>query len=195
LTLTTGITKRDQETILGSIDEGVFTVDLNWHITSFHRAAEKITYLKFDEAIGQPCSEFFRAGICDTACALRRTLATGKPMANTLTHLFTASGEKTPIRLSTAPLMERDGTLVGGVETLQDLTQVEQLRQELELRYAFEDIIGRTPVMVNLFTIMPQVAESGSRVLIVGASGTGNELFARAIHNLSYRKKIVVHKF
>ncbi len=66
---------------------------------------------------------------------------------------------------------------------------VEQLRKELESRHTFEDIIGRSPVMMNLFQIMPQIAESDSTVLIVRASGTGKELFARAIHNLSYRKK------
>jgi PAS domain S-box-containing protein len=187
--LTPSISKRDQETILNSINEGVFTVDLRWRITSFNRAAEKITQVKYEDAIGQPCNEVFRAGICETACSLRQTLATGKPMVNILTHIFTAAGEKTPIRLSTAPLKEKDGTIVGGVETFQDLTQVEQLRKALESRYTFEDIIGRTPVMMDLFKMMPQIAESDSTVLIVGASGTGKELFARAIHNLSYRTK------
>jgi transcriptional regulator with PAS, ATPase and Fis domain len=43
--------------------------------------------------------------------------------------------------------------------------------------------------MMDLFKMMPQIAESDSTVLIVGASGTGKELFARAIHNLSYRTK------
>ncbi len=104
-------------------------------------------------------------------------------------HIVTESGKLIPIRLSTALLKEKDGSVVGGVETFQDLTQVEQLRKELQSRYTFEDIIGRSKVMTNLFQIMPQIAESDSTVLIVGDSGTGKELFARAIHNLSYRKK------
>jgi PAS domain S-box-containing protein len=187
--LATKITQRHQDTILNSINEGVFTVDLNWKITSFNRAAEQITQVQNSDAIGRPCCEVFRAGICENACALKRSLSTGKPMVNVTTRIVSASGKQIPIRLSTAPLKERDGTVVGGVETFQDLTQVEQLRKELESRYTFEDIIGRSPVMMNLFQIMPQIAESDSTVLIVGASGTGKELFARAIHNLSYRKK------
>lgn len=72
--------------------------------------------------------------------------------------------------------------------TFQDLTQVEALRKELESRYRFEDIIGRSAVMMDLFQILPQIAESDSTVLITGSSGTGKELFARAIHNLSCRR-------
>lgn len=181
--------KRHQNTILNSINEGVFTVDLNWQITSFNHAAEKITQVQCSDAIGRPCCEVFRASICEDACALKRTIASGKPLLNIRTCIVSESGRKIPIRLSTAPLKERDGTVVGGVETFQDLTQVEQLRKELESRYTFGDIIGRSQVMMNLFQIMPQIAESDSTVLIVGASGTGKELFARAIHNLSSRKK------
>ena len=183
------IIKRHQNTILDSINEGVFTVDLNWKITSFNRAAEQITQVHRDSAMGKPCCEVFRASICENACSLKRTIATGKPMVNVTAHIVTESGKLIPIRLSTALLKEKDGSVVGGVETFQDLTQVEQLRKELQSRYTFEDIIGRSKAMMNLFQIMPQIAESDSTVLIVGASGTGKELFARAIHNLSYRKK------
>ena len=186
--MTSKIKKRHQDTILNSINEGVFTIDLNWRITSFNRAAEKITRIRSRDAIGRPCGEVFRTSICETACAMKKTLTTGKPMVNVMTRIVTESGDQIPIRLSTALLKERDGTVVGGVETFQDLTQLEQLRKELESNYTFEDIIGRTPVMMNLFQIMPQIAESDSTVLISGASGTGKELFARATHNLSYRK-------
>jgi len=186
-TMTTKSVKKYQETILNSINEGVFTVDINWRITSFNRAAERITQVQKSDAIGRPCCEVFRASICENDCALKRTLATGKPAFNFTASIITNSGRQIPIRLSTALLKERDGTLAGGVETFQDLTQIEQLRKELESRYTFEDIIGRSQAMMNLFKMMPQIAESDSTVLILGASGTGKELFAQAIHNLSYR--------
>jgi PAS domain S-box-containing protein len=47
----------EQNIILDSIADGVFTVDQNWHITSFNRAAEKITGVVRDEAIGQLCKD------------------------------------------------------------------------------------------------------------------------------------------
>jgi transcriptional regulator with PAS, ATPase and Fis domain len=85
-------------------------------------------------------------------------------------------------------LKESDGSVIGGVETFQDLSQLEVLRRELSSRNTFEDIIGRGSAMRRLFDILPQIAESSSTVLIEGDSGTGKELFARALHNLSPRK-------
>jgi PAS domain S-box-containing protein len=178
-----------QHVILDSINEGVFTVDDGWRITAFNRAAEQITGVSRAEAIGRPCCEVFRASICETACALRATLSTRKPVVNATAHIFNHAGQRIPIRLSTALLKRADGTVIGGVETFQDLSQVEELQKELEQRYTFEDIVGRSQAMKDLFAILPQIAESDSTVLIQGASGTGKELFARAIHNLSRRRK------
>ena len=177
-----------RDVILDSINEGVFTVDLHWRVTAFNRAAERITGVPRQKAVGQPCSEVFRADICEKQCALKRTLSTQRPIVNAMAHIIKETGERVPIRISTALLKDDSGTVVGGVETFQDLSQVEQLQKELESRYTFEDIVGRSPAMKNLFHILPQIAESNSTVVIEGASGTGKELFARAIHNLSPRK-------
>jgi PAS domain S-box-containing protein len=174
--------------ILDSVNEGVFTVDLDWRITAFNRAAERITGVSRQQAIGSPCCDVFRASICETSCALRQTLSSGKPIVNATAHIIDHQGQRVPIRISTALLRDDDGNVVGGVETFQDLTQVEQLQKELQARYTFEDIVGRSPAMMRLFDILPQIAESSSTVLIEGPSGTGKELFARAIHNLSPRK-------
>ena len=175
--------------ILDSINEGVFTVDPDWRITTFNRAAERITGVRRQDAIGRPCSDVFRASICERACALKGTLATGKPMVNATAHITSAAGERIPVRISTALLKDASGAVTGGVETFQDLSRVEQLRKELDSRYTFEDIVGRSQAMQELFEILPRIAESSSTVLIEGASGTGKELFARAIHSLSPRKK------
>ncbi len=177
-----------ESVILDSVNEGVFTVDREWRITTFNAAAERITGISREEAIGCRCCDVFRADICEKDCALRRTMTSGLPVVNATAHIINRQGERMPIRLSTALLEDNAGTIIGGVETFQDLTQVEQLRKELHGRYTFEDIVGRSPAMMRLFDVLPLVAESGSTVLIEGPSGTGKELFARAIHNLSPRK-------
>jgi len=178
-----------EKTILDSINEGVFTVDLDWKITEFNRAAEQITRVSRREALGQPCCEVFRASICENSCVLRRTMSSGKPIQNATAHIITRRGELIPIRISTALLKDKNGQIIGGVETFQDLSPIEQLQKELKSRYSFEDIVGRSPAMIKLFEILPQISESSSTVLIEGPSGTGKELFARAIHSLSPRKK------
>jgi len=177
-----------RDIILDSINEGVFTVDLEWRITSFNRAAERITGVGREDAIGMPCYEVFHANICENSCALRQTQATGNAIINATAYIITLSGDRIPIRISTALLRDDSGNVIGGVETFQDLSQIEELRKELESRYTFADIIGRSKAMRELFKIIPLIADSSSTVLIEGASGTGKELVARAIHSLSPRQ-------
>ncbi|MGC9293428.1 MAG: sigma 54-interacting transcriptional regulator [Acidobacteriaceae bacterium] len=179
----------NSDPILDSINEGVFSVSPDWRITAFNHAAERITGVRKQDALGQICSDVFRASICEGACALRRTLSSGRPVVGATANIINTNGQRVPIRISTALLRGPDGTVIGGVETFQDLSHVEQLRKELEARYTFEDIVGRSPVMRGLFDILPQIAASNSTVLIEGDSGTGKELFAHAIHNLSSRSK------
>jgi PAS domain S-box-containing protein len=179
----------ERDVVLDSINEGVFAVDLDWRISSFNRAAEKITGIKRQDALGHKCAEVFHANICENECALKRTFSSGKPIVNATAHIITNIGKRIPIRISTAMLRNKNGEIIGGVETFQDLTQLEELRKELYQRHTFEDIVGRSPAMMKLFDILPQIAESASTVLIEGASGTGKELFAKAIHHLSPRRK------
>ena len=182
-----------QDPILDSINEGVFSVDHEWRITAFNRAAELITGVRRRDALGRRCSDVFRANICEENCALRRTLASGKPVMGATASIVGVDGSRIPIRLSTALLRGPGDEVHGGVETFQDLSAMEQLRKELEARYTFEDIVGRSVSMRSLFEILPQIAASASTVLIEGESGTGKELFARAMHQLSprARKKFV----
>ncbi|MBU0617262.1 MAG: sigma 54-interacting transcriptional regulator [Planctomycetes bacterium] len=180
--------QRVTDTILASIADGVFTVDDDWRITSFNRAAEQITGVSREEAIGRRCCDVFRASICENECALKETLRNERPIVNKAIYILDANGQRIPISISAAPLRDADGKTIGGVETFRDLSLVEELRKELEGKYTFADIVGRSPAMRQLFDLLPQIAESNSTVLIEGASGTGKELVARAIHDLSARR-------
>jgi PAS domain S-box-containing protein len=174
--------------ILDSVADGVFTVDREWRISSFNRAAEDITGVPREEALGQRCCDVFRASICETGCALRDTLDTGDPIVNKSVFIVDTEGSKRPVSISTAILRDREGRIVGGVETFRDLSHVEQLRKELEGRFGLGDIIGRSRAMRDLFEVLPAIGASEATVVIHGASGTGKELFARAIHQLSPRR-------
>ncbi|MEN6475084.1 MAG: sigma 54-interacting transcriptional regulator [Syntrophaceae bacterium] len=173
--------------ILESISDGVFTVDAAWRITSFNRAAEEITGIPRREAIGRPCSEVFRASMCETECALRRTMETGAPVINHSAFIVDGQGHRIPVSVSTALLKDESGRVMGGAETFRDLSVVEELKRELEGRFQMGDLLSRSPLMRRIFDILPQVASSGSTVLLLGETGTGKELLARAIHGMSHR--------
>ena len=64
----------------------------------------------------------------------------------------------------------------------------EQLRRTINDRFAFENIIGRSPLLKKVLGIVESVADSNSTVLITGESGTGKELIAKAIHSNSNRR-------
>jgi PAS domain S-box-containing protein len=177
------------QVILDSLTEGVFTVDLAWRITSFNKAAEGITGIPRGEALGQLCHEVFRANVCEKACVLRQTMMNGMPIRNMPIRIMRANERWIPISVTTSLLKDAAGRVIGGVETFRDLSTIHHLRKELQKQHSFGDIISKNDKMLRLFSVLPQIAESYSTVLIEGASGTGKELFARAIHNNSPRRR------
>ena len=178
-------TGESTEAILESISEGVFTVDKNWNITSFNRAAEVITGISRQEAMGKQCCDVFRSSMCETGCALHKTLKTGKPVIGRSGYIVDVRGNRIPISVSTAVLRDRKGEITGGAETFRDLSEVEDLRKELEGRFSVGNLVSRSPLMELIFEIIPAVAQSPSTVLILGETGTGKELVAKTIHSLS----------
>jgi PAS domain S-box-containing protein len=184
-----GESSRFFQTVLRCVADGVFTVDRDWRITSFNRAAERITGVPVERAMGQRCSEVFHANICESGCAIQRTLETGREVIDQPACILSRRGRSVPISVSTAVLRAEDGTLLGAVETFRDLSTIEQLRREIQSRYSFEDIIGKSEAFQKIFALLPDIAASQSTVLLEGPSGSGKELLARAIHNMSPRRK------
>ncbi len=174
--------------ILDSIADGVFTVDNDLNITFFNSSAEKITGVSRAEAIGQKCFDVFRANICQTTCAIKQSIQSGKEVINLSINILNAKDCKVPISVSTSVLRDEAGTIIGGVSTFRDMTTIESLRKELSKQYIFEDIISKNHKIQQILATFPDIATSNSTVLIEGPSGSGKELFSKAIHTLSNRK-------
>ncbi|MGD8867881.1 MAG: sigma 54-interacting transcriptional regulator [Gemmatimonadales bacterium] len=176
------------EAVVQSISDGVLTVDREWRITCFNRAAEQITGYRRPDVVGRFCYDVLRSDLCLDACPMQRTLETGKPVAGLVVYITDAQDRRVPVSVSTALYRDPRGRLIGGVETFRDLRQVEALRKRVEKSYTSGDIVSRNPRVREVLGLLPVVAESDSTILIRGATGTGKELLARALHNLSPRK-------
>ena len=101
-----------QSVILDSINDGVFTVDDQWRITSFNQAAERITGVRRNEALGRPCCEVFRANVCEVGCVLRETVTTGRPIVNRAVYILDVRGNRIPISVSTATFRDATGRII-----------------------------------------------------------------------------------
>ncbi len=178
----------DYKAILESISDGVFTVDSEWRITSFNRAAEEITGVDRNDAIGRPCSEVLRSSLCGSQCALRKTLSHGEPIIDKRCYFIDQDGFQVPISLSTAIFRNGEGKIIGGAETFRDLSR-EHSQEPSPGDSGLQALPGSiSPAMEKVFHILNMVADTDSTVLILGETGTGKELTARSIHNMSDRK-------
>jgi len=180
--------KRHTDLILDSIADGIFTVDPGWKITSFNRAAEEITGISKEDAIGRTCREILRASCCEEDCPLREARQTKRAVVNKIVSIIDAKGEGRSISICAALLRDGRGKVIGGVETFRDIGSVEDMRDKMARGYSCQDILSVNHEMRQIFDILPAIADSTSTVLIEGQTGTGKELFAKAIHNLSPRR-------
>jgi DNA-binding NtrC family response regulator len=74
------------------------------------------------------------------------------------------------------------------IEKRRLLEEVRELRQKVQQEHNLENILSKSPKMLKVFDLIKSLAETDSGVMITGETGTGKELVARAIHNLSRRK-------
>jgi len=174
--------------IFNSISDGVFTIDKKCRITSFNNAAEEITGFKKHEAIGKHCYDIFRTEICNKRCALKDTLKNEEPIEDVRVTIISRNGCEVQISVTTTILREEDGTIVGAVEFFRDVSEIEHLKKHVDQTRTLDKIVSLNPKMQQIIGLLPNIAASDSNVLIHGPSGSGKELFAQVIHNLSPRQ-------
>lgn len=174
--------------IMDSVADGLFTVDEGMHITHFNKAAEEITGVAAADAIGKPCYEIFKSEACTGACPMVEAIATGQSIQREV-DIVDRKGRKKLISVSASTLYDAAGNVMGGVETVRDLTPINSIKEEIREKYSFRSLVSRNPAMRRLFDVMEDIATSNATVFLHGESGTGKELFARAIHDLSPRRE------
>lgn len=181
--------KNKFETIFHSLLEGTFTINTNWEITSFNKAAENITGFTISEAIGKKYWQVFPSEEGKEDPQLRAFIADHQPMLLRETAIIRKDGSRVLVRINSAPLKDISNNNIGRVITFEDISVVKNLSNHIEERFHFKNIIGYSKPMQKVFNMMENVIQTDTTLLITGESGTGKEVIARAIHLNSERKE------
>jgi two-component system response regulator HydG len=185
------------EKVIDTMMEGVVVVDPRGIILSVNQALEEMTGYRREELLGQPC-----ALIKTDACYHGLNTGAGKQcelfklgcIRRGKCVLAKKDGSLVHVLKNAALIRDNSGEILGGVETLTDISEVvakerviSRLRRELSREDGFHGILGKSPAMLQLFSLIASAAQSEAPVIISGESGTGKELVAGAIHRLSPR--------
>ena len=176
------------QSILNSISEGVMTVDKDWKIASWNRAAEKITGFHREEVLGSDCSKIFRSPLCKENCPVDRALYCGQPHQDVAVSIRNKRNEHVHLLVNAAPLYNENGEIIGGIETFRDVSKNMWLQEELKRQYGYTTIVGQSEPMKKVYETLGALVNTDTTVLIQGESGTGKELIARALHFFGQRK-------
>ncbi|MCW8803077.1 MAG: sigma 54-interacting transcriptional regulator [Ignavibacteriaceae bacterium] len=180
--------KNIRDEILDSIGEGLFTVDKNFKINFFNRAAEQITGYKRQEVLDQFCKYVFKCELCETKCPIGLILESGNPLYDFRSNIEIKDGSRKPIKLNAAILKNESEQPIGGVISFRDLSEIESIKKEVSFAGSYFGIIGHGKSMQDIFRLIQEIADSDAAVLIQGESGTGKEMIANAIQVTSKRK-------
>ncbi len=173
--------------ILDNLDLAIFTVNRGGYITFFNDAAESLTGYQREQVLGKPCSSLLGPAQGHVQRQLQNCLKYGRSGSSGPTKLLTSQGKITDVKIDFMPLSNEKGKLVGGLVTMHDLTLARQLDEVSTDEASYKGMIGRDPRMQQIFEIVEQIGPSEATVLIEGATGTGKDHLARAIHLASKR--------
>ncbi len=176
--------------ILDTLSEGIIAHDEFRCISLFNQAAEALTGYSRKEVLGRDCHDVFgKEGICGNGCLFRGTNERVTERQEYYTTFTTRDGEDRRLRMDVRPMPLGAGRLYGVMASIDDVTEVNDLRWQLRRGSPFHGTVGNSRAMQEIFTTIRQVASSDYSVLVAGESGTGKELAARAIHAESRRSK------
>ncbi len=180
--------------LLDRLSDGVFVVDRDRRICLFNPAAERITGVGAEDALGRTCHSIFtgfdevaECAVSRRPCTIRSVFDSGDPCTFCDADVTFPDGTRRTLSLDAVPLFDDVGGVVRVAMIVHDVSELRELRHELEGRYEFHNIIGKNHRMQELYGLIEQIADTDATVLIEGESGTGKELVARAIHFRSRR--------
>jgi PAS domain S-box-containing protein len=206
------------ESILNAAGEGIYGLDAEGKTTFVNPAAVRLTGWSPKDVLGKKLHDHHHHTKVDgspypqTECPIFASLKDGEIHRVHDEVFWRKDGTSFPVYYTSTPMIEND-MIIGAVIVFQDVSELKQAEEKLNIAFNeiqalkdlaqaensylqeeikhnknFEEILGNSSKLKKIFHQVEQVAPTMSSVLILGETGTGKELFARSIHNLSERK-------
>jgi two-component system response regulator HydG len=172
----------DLETIFASVQEGIVTVDSQMRVMKANNSFERICDPVYRDIIGKRFDEI--AHRCNSECSnvLGEVLQTKKEVRAVRVECRHDERRRQMVVLTSSPLKDRSDNFTGAVLVIRDVTRESDLERELKERRQFQNIIGKSGKMQQVYELLEDLAHSNTTVLVTGDSGTGKELVANALH-------------
>ncbi len=187
--LLTGLTEHGMvETLLDLLDDGVVVHDEQRKIYLANKVITDLTGQTRKDIVGKDCHEAFPpSGLCGSGCAFRSDEDPDNSRREHEVTFVRPDGGVRKIAVRSTPIVIKE-RVMGVLALIRDLTELTDLRWQLNKRSEFHGLIGVSDAIAEVFETIRSVGPSDYPVLITGESGTGKELVAGAIHRESRRK-------
>lgn len=177
-------TAQRYQTIMDAVSDGVIAVDPGGSITTINQAAKRLLNVKDKNVIGTPASSWM------PETALHRVLQDQRPIRDKVENL----GSEMFVFSHTPVLLGEE--MIGAVSSFKEVSHVMRaentvrrtLAKGFVARYVIDDLIHQHPTMNKVVDLCRKFSRTDSCILITGETGTGKEIVAQSIHNLSRRK-------
>lgn len=179
-------TKANLEAIFRSVKDAIVTVDSKLNVLAINEAAFRLCGYP-EDILGkslksdQPCQKKCFA-------LIQKTLAEQKTMTADHVHCNYSSRKEQVVSLTCSPLYDAQNVCYGAVLVARDNTRLHTLEKNLKQLSRFHRIVGSSPQMQAIYSLIERLAETPTTVLVTGESGTGKELIAEALHQASRRE-------
>ena len=178
--------------------DGLFTVDPNGNIVAWSSGAARITGYSSQDIVGKPC-HILEGQNCKGFSSVTEFLANPSPypwgICNQECKVLSKDGRELYLYGNVSIIRDDHGNVAGAIGAFTDLTsfilsneKITVLEEQTKSRDAFQQLVGKSQIMQEVFRRLRLAAQSDVTILLTGESGTGKELAARAVHALSSRK-------
>lgn len=175
------------EAVFSSVKDAIITVNPDLCVTAVNSATKKICGISSKDILDKPFPQHSQQ--CSRACysVLQQTVEQKTVLQRDHIECKSKLRQHQTVSISSSPLLNPHGTFLGAVLVIRDITRLKNLERELRGKHHFQNIIGKSKQMQDIYTLLEELASLDTTILVTGESGTGKELIAKALHNSGCR--------